>query len=123
MVALFLSFGYCQRELDGFGWTCGQRYSNDNEKVSVKVTFLNDTFWLSQKGIAELFGVEVPAINKHLGNIYESGELLKEATISILEIVQTEGNRTVKRKVECYNLDAIIAVGYRVNSKKATQFS
>ena len=97
-------------------------YSNENEKVSINVTFLNDTFWLPQKGIAELFGVEVPAINKHLGNIYDSGELLKESTISILEIVQTEGNRTVKRKLEFYNLDAIIAVGYRVNSKQATQF-
>lgn len=97
-------------------------YSNENEKVSINVTFLNDTFWLPQKGIADLFGVEVPAINKHLGNIYESGELIKDATISILEIVQTEGNRTVKRKVEFYNLDAIIAVGYRVNSKQATQF-
>lgn len=97
-------------------------YSNENEKVSINVTFLNDTFWLPQKGIAELFGVEVPAINKHLGNIYESGELIKEATISILEIVQIEGKREVKRNVEFYNLDAIIAVGYRVNSKQATQF-
>lgn len=97
-------------------------YSNETEKVSINVTFLNETFWLPQKGIAELFGVEVPAINKHLGNIYESGELLKETTISILEIVQTEGSRTVTRKVEFYNLDAIIAVGYRVNSKQATQF-
>lgn len=97
-------------------------YSNEHEKVSIRVTFLNDTFWLPQKAIAELFGVEVPAINKHLANIYESGELTKEATISILEIVQTEGSRDVKRKIEFYNLDAIIAVGYRVNSKQATQF-
>jgi len=67
-------------------------YSNEHEKVSINVAFLNDTFWLPQKGIAELFGVEVPAINKHLANIYESGELTKEATISILEIVQTEGS-------------------------------
>ncbi|WP_234364104.1 hypothetical protein [Lunatibacter salilacus] len=66
-------------------------YSNENEKVSIKVTFLKDTFWLPRKGIAEMFGVEVPAINKKLANIYESGELTKEATISILEIVQTEG--------------------------------
>jgi hypothetical protein len=97
-------------------------YSNENEKVSIQVTYLNDSFWLPQKGIAKLFGVEVPAINKHLGNIYDSGELQIEATISILEIVQTEGSRSVKRKVEFYNLDAIIAVGYRVNSKQATQF-
>lgn len=97
-------------------------YSNETEKVSINVTFLNDTFWLPQKAIAALFGVEVPAISKHLANIYETGELVKEATISILETVQLEGNREVKRQVEFYNLDAIIAVGYRVNSKQATQF-
>ncbi|MCC7454004.1 MAG: virulence RhuM family protein [Crocinitomix sp.] len=97
-------------------------YSNENEKVSINVTYLNDTFWMPQKAIAELFGVEVPAINKHLTNIYESVELTKGATISIMEIVQKEGNRSVKRKIEFYNLDAIIAVGYRVNSKQATQF-
>jgi hypothetical protein len=72
--------------------------------------------------MAELFGVEVPAINKHLSNIYETGELNKTATISNLETVQQEGNRKVKRNVEFYNLDAIIAVGYRVNSHQATQF-
>ena len=97
-------------------------YSNENEKVSVDVTFFNDTFWMPQKAIAQLFGVEVPAISKHLANVYESGELEKETTISILETVQIEGKREVKRNVEFYNLDAIIAVGYRVNSKQATQF-
>lgn len=97
-------------------------YKSNNGDVKVDVLLQNETVWLSQKKIAELFGVEVPGLNKHLGNIYESGELHKEATISILEIVQTEGSRSVKRKVEFYNLDAIIAVGYRVNSKQATQF-
>jgi hypothetical protein len=72
--------------------------------------------------MAELFGVGVPAITKHLANIYESGELKQDSTVSILEIVQTEGNREVKRKMEFYNLDAIISVGYRVNSRQATQF-
>ena len=72
--------------------------------------------------MAELFNINVPAISKHLNNIYEEGELQKEATVSILEIVQEENGRKVKRKVEFYNLDAIIAVGYRVNSKRATQF-
>jgi len=72
--------------------------------------------------MADLFGVEVPAISKHLINIYDTGELDKGATISILETVQQEGGRSVKRKVEFYNLDAIIAVGYRVNSINATQF-
>jgi len=72
--------------------------------------------------MAELFGVEVPAISKHLANIYETGELQEKSTLSILEIVQKEGNRNVKRKLDFYNLDAIIAVGYRVNSHEATQF-
>jgi hypothetical protein len=72
--------------------------------------------------MAELFGVKAPAISKHLANIFETGELEKDPTISILETVQTEGSRQVSRKVEFYNLDAIIAVGYRVNSYQATQF-
>lgn len=97
-------------------------YQNTEGNVSINVTYNNESFWLTQKAMAELFGVEVPAISKHLGNIYESGELSEEATISILETVQKEGNRDVSRKKEFYNLDAIIAVGYRVNSKQATQF-
>lgn len=90
--------------------------------MKIEVIFTDETFWLTQKRMAELFGVEVPAINKHLSNIYETGELHKDATISILETVQQEGRRMVKRKVEFYNLDTIIAVGYRVNSHQATQF-
>ncbi len=97
-------------------------YSNESGNVNITVTYLKDTFWLTQKAIADLFGVEVPAISKHLANIYETGELQQQATVSILETVQQEGKRNVKRKVEFYNLDAIIAVGYRVNSKQATQF-
>ncbi len=97
-------------------------YNNKEGKVTIKVTYLNDTFWLPQKAIAHLFGVETPAISKHLANIFDTGELTKESTISILETVQFEGSREVKRLVEFYNLDAIIAVGYRVNSKQATQF-
>jgi len=77
---------------------------------------------MPQKKIAELFDVNVPAISKHLNNIYDSGELQKEATVSIMEIVQNEGKRQVARTIEFYNLDAIIAVGYRVNSNRATQF-
>ena len=72
--------------------------------------------------MGELFDVQKPAISKHLKNIYETGELKKAATVSIMETVQNEGGRDVKRDIEFYNLDAIIAVGYRVNSKKATQF-
>lgn len=95
-------------------------YSTALGNVNINVTYQNESFWLSQKSIAQLFGVEVPAISKHLANIYETGELQQQSTISILETVQQEGTRSVKRSVEFYNLDAIIAVGYRVNSKQAT---
>jgi len=97
-------------------------YSNKNGTVNITVTYLDETFWLTQKDIANLFAVEVPAISKHLTNIYETGELQKDSTISILETVQKEGKREVKRSLEFYSLDVIIAVGYRVNSKEATQF-
>ena len=94
----------------------------DNEDIKVQVIVKDETIWLSQKGMAELFAVGVPAIAKHLDNIYQEGELQKEATVSILEIVQLEGGRSIKRSVTFYNLDAIISVGYRVNSRRATQF-
>lgn len=97
-------------------------YSSPGGSIKVEVVYSGETFWLTQKRMAELFGVEVPAVSKHLANIFESGELVQEATVSILEIVQKEGSRNVTRKMEFYNLDAIIAVGYRVNSRQATQF-
>lgn len=97
-------------------------YTTSNGEVKLEVFIQDETLWLTQKAIATLLGVEVPAISKHLNNIYDSGELVKDATISILETVQMEGSRQVKRKVEYYNLDVIISVGYRVNSSKATQF-
>ena len=91
-------------------------------RSKVEIFVHNETVWLPQKRMAELFGVNVPAISKHLNNIYEDGELIKDATVSILETVQKEGNRNVNRQVEYYNLDAILSVGYRVNSSQATQF-
>jgi hypothetical protein len=97
-------------------------YKTPDGHIRVEVMYSGETFWLTQKRMAELFGVEVPAISKHLANIFESGELNLEATLSILETVQQEGARRVKRNMEFYNLDAIIAVGYRVNSLQATQF-
>ncbi len=97
-------------------------YETPEGKVSIQIRYEGETFWLNQKAMAELFGVEIPAVNKHLANIYETGELTEAATVSILETVQQEGSRIVKRKVAFYNLDAVIAVGYRVNSKQATQF-
>lgn len=97
-------------------------YSTPQGNVKIEVVFNNETFWLTQKAMAHLFAVEVPAISKHLTNIYDTNELQKEATISILETVQKEGIRNVKRNVEYYRLDAALAVGYRVNSAQATQF-
>jgi len=88
----------------------------------IEVVYREEIFWMSQRGLAELFSVKTPAISKHLKNIFESGELATEATVSKMETVQQEGNREVRREVEFYNLDAIIAVGYRVNSYEATQF-
>ena len=97
-------------------------YNSADEAVSVNALIQDESIWLSQKGMAELFGVAVPAISKHLANIYEEGELQQASTISKMEIVQQEGTRSVKRKVDFYNLDAIISVGYRVNSHRATHF-
>ncbi len=97
-------------------------YQIENTNICVNVIFENETFWMTQKAMAELFGVNVPAISKHLINIYEEEELIKKSSVSKMEIVQKEGQRNVKRMQEFYNLDAIIAVGYRVNSKKATRF-
>ena len=81
-----------------------------DETIRLEVRMGEETVWLSQAQMAELFGTKRQAITKHLQNIYESDELKKEATSSILELVRREGNRTVKRKVEFYNLDAIISV-------------
>ena len=97
-------------------------YQNGGDKQFVSVVFKDETFWLTQKAMAELFDVNVPAVSKHLQNIYEEEELLPSATVSKMETVQDEGGRSVKRVRDFYNLDAIIAVGYRVNSKKATRF-
>ena len=93
-----------------------------DETIRLEVRMGEDTVWLSQAQMAELFGTKRQAITKHLQNIYESDELKKEATSSILELVRKEGDRTVKRKVEFYNLDAIISVGFRVNTKRGIEF-
>lgn len=98
-------------------------YESPQGKITIAVRFENDTFWLTQKAMAELFGVAVPAISKHLKNIYAEGELLESTTISKMETVVNRGFRgEVNEKLDYYNLDAVIAVGYRVNSKQATQF-
>ena len=97
-------------------------YTTPNGQVSVQVQYEDGSFWLTQKRMAELFGVDVRTINEHLHNIYQSEELRKEATIRKIRIVQQEGKREVARELDFYNLDVIIAIGYRVNSYQATQF-
>lgn len=97
-------------------------YRTADDTVRVEVLYETETFWLDQRRIAELFGVEIPTISYHLKEIYESGELLREATLRRILRVQREGSRDVRREIEFYNLDAIISVGYRVNSTQATQF-
>ena len=95
------------------------KLDNDNE---INAVVKDETIWLTQKAMAELFDVGVPAVSKHLSNIFEDGELDESSTVSKMETVQNEGTRTVKRDMIFYNLDAIISVGYRVNSLKATRF-
>mgnify|MGYP003311200853 CR=1 FL=1 len=90
--------------------------------TKIDVCVADETVWLTQQQLAMLFGTEVPAISKHIRNIYKSEELNKSATLSKMEIVQTEGNRTVRRKIDIYNLDMILSVGYRVNSRNASRF-
>jgi hypothetical protein len=88
----------------------------------VEVLYEADTFWLDQRRIAELFGVDVRTVSYHLKEVYDTGELAPEGTLRKIWRVQTEGTREVRREIEFYNLDAIISVGYRVNSAQATQF-
>jgi len=97
-------------------------YQTQEGTVRVEVLYESETFWLNQKKIAELFGVEIPTISYHLKEIFESGELSQAPTVRKIQRVQTEGTRQVRREIEFYNLDAIISVGYRVNSAQATQF-
>jgi len=98
-----------------------QIYKLDNEN-EINALVKDETIWLTQKAMGELFGVGIPAISKHIANIFESEELDESSTVSKMEIVQDEGTGSVKRDVVFYNLDAIISVGYRVNSLKATRF-
>ncbi len=100
-------------------------YTDESGNIRVEAYIKDETIWLTQKSMAELFGVGVPAISKHLKNIFESGELTEQEVVSILEITTQHGaisGKTQTQSVRYYNLDAIIAVGYRVNSKKATKF-
>ncbi len=97
-------------------------YTNKNGNVELRADVKKDTLWASQEQVASLFEVNVRTVNEHLQNIFLSQELERNSTIRKFRIVQHEGARKVTRETKFYNLDAIIAVGYRVNSKKATQF-
>ncbi len=97
-------------------------YKTEDGNVNIDVVLRNETIWLTQKSMAELFDCSKDNIGLHLKNIFLDKELDKNTTTEVFSVVQKEGNRSVKRNIEFYNLDAIIAVGYRVNSKKATQF-
>lgn len=97
-------------------------YQSENTNKSIEVLYDNEDFWLTQKKMAELFNVKPNTISYHLNEIYESKELIKNSTNRKIRQVQKEGNRNVEREFDFYSLDAIIAVGYRVNSKEATDF-
>lgn len=97
-------------------------YNIDREDIKVKVAVQDETIWVTQRGMAELFDCSPDNISLHLKNIYQDGELQESGTAENFSVVQTEGARQVSRDIRFYNLDAIISVGYRVNSRRATQF-
>ncbi len=97
-------------------------YNDEVGNIKIEVRLIDEDVWLNTSAIASLFDVQRPAITKHINNIYGEEELYRNSTCSILEQVQLEGNRKVKRKIEYYNLDMIISIGFRVNSKKAIKF-
>ena len=97
-------------------------YSTPDKDIKINAIIKDDTIWITQKAMAELFDCSSDNISLHLKNVFNDGELDKKATTEEISVVQNEGNRRVNRNVTFYNLDAIISVGYRVNSVKATQF-
>jgi hypothetical protein len=111
-----------ENEIDAKSYSDFLFYSSEDGTIKIQIIQEGETVWATQKSIAEIFNVEVPTINYHLKEIYKSGELQEDGTIRKIQIVQQEGTRKVKRAVEFYNLDVIIAVGYRVNSYEATRF-
>lgn len=97
-------------------------YQTKTGALELKADLQYETIWLTQQQVAELFNVQKAAISKHVKNIFESGELEQEATVSKMETVQTEGTRRIKRTIDYYNLDLVVSIGYRINSKQATHF-
>ncbi|MBR4663154.1 MAG: virulence RhuM family protein, partial [Lentisphaeria bacterium] len=97
-------------------------YQSEDGRIKLDVRFQNDTVWLTQAMIAELFQTSIPNVSMHIRSVYEDGELNREATVKKFLTVRQEGSRQVERELEFYNLDLIISVGYRIKSKVATQF-
>jgi len=97
-------------------------YDTEDGLTKIECRFVGETLWLSQALIAELFQVTIPTVNEHLKNLYEEGELQPDPTIRKFRIVRHEGKRSVSREIEHYNLDSILAVGYRVRSERGVQF-
>ena len=97
-------------------------YQSEDGQTRIEVRLVGETLWLTQNQMADLFQVDKSGISRHLDSIYETGELAREATVAFFATVQREGDRQVSRDLECYNLDAVISVGYRVNSLRGTQF-
>lgn len=97
-------------------------YESDENKVIADVLVMGESIWMTQKQMANLFDADLSVVSKHLSNIFDEGELSEKATVAKIARVQKEGNREVSRQLNFYNLDAIIALGYRINSKKATKF-
>ncbi len=97
-------------------------YQSKTGALELKADGQHETIWLTQLQVADLFEVQKSAISKHVKNIFDSCELVKKSTVSNLETVQKEGNRSIKREIEHYNLDLVLSIGYRINSKKATHF-
>ena len=97
-------------------------FKTSDEKISIDVRFEGETVWLTQAQLVDLYGSSKGNVSEHIKHIFEEGELTKEATVRKFRTVQTEGNRSVEREVEYYNLDMIISLGYRIKSKIATQF-
>lgn len=97
-------------------------YQSDDRRPRIEVRLQNETVWLNQKQLADLFQKDVRTINEHIGNVFKEGELQEHGTIRKFRIVQSEGSRQVERDIDFYNLDVIISVGYRVKSHQGTQF-
>ena len=97
-------------------------YQSKTGSLELRADNLSETIWLTQQQVAQLFDIKKAAVSKHVKNIFESGELDRSPTVSKMETVQKEGNRSIKRTLELYNLDLVLSIGYRVNSKEATHF-